>query len=463
MGRVWADHAFFLGATAENADQLGEWEQAPGCAGVKVFMGSSTGTLLVEDDATLERVLRSGERRVAIHSEDEYRLREQYAKVEVGASPTIHPDVRDVETAVRATTRLLDLVEKTRRKIHLLHVSTAEEVALLRERDLGELVTAEVTPNHLFLEAPDCYERLGVSCPDEPAGPRIAATRTRCGRRSPTARSRASDRTMRPHTLEEKAQPYPKSPSGIPGVQTILPLLLTAVRDGWLSWADVIRVTSTAPAEVYGIRGKGRLEEGFVGDVVVVDPEVEGPLPSSGCARAPGTALRGAPPGGLAHHDRPARTRRLPRSRHGGGGARASSHLRIDEPVGAMMSRLEILDGTNWEEFLAAPVSVLMLARSDCPQCTEWEAALEAFLAKDTRWVGVRFGRMVLDRGRLGSFKRAHDWVADLRGLPYTLISVEGEPVRDFVEGSIEVLTSHLAELPNGESVSDTDSPLGDE
>lgn len=277
VGRVWADHAYFLGATAENADQLGEWEQAPGCAGVKVFMGSSTGTLLVEDDPTLERVLRSGERRVAIHSEDEYRLREQYAKVEVGASPTIHPDVRDVETAVRATTRLLDLVEKTRRKIHLLHVSTAEEVELLRERDLGELVTAEVTPNHLFLEAPDCYERLGSLAQMNPP--------VRDRRHQDALREALADGTIAcigsdhaPHTLEEKAQPYPKSPSGIPGVQTILPLLLTAVRDGWLSWADVIRVTSTAPAEVYGIRGKGRLEEGFVGDVVVVDPEVEGPL-----------------------------------------------------------------------------------------------------------------------------------------------------------------------------------------
>jgi hypothetical protein len=125
------------------------------------------------------------------------------------------------------------------------------------------------------------------------------------------------------------------------------------------------------------------------------------------------------------------------------------------------MSRLEVLDGTNWEEFLAAPVSVLTLARSDCPQCTDWETALEAFLATDPRWAGVRFGRMVLDRGRLGSFKRAHDWVAELRGLPYTLISVDGEPVRDFVEASIEVLTTYLTELPNDGLVSDTDPSFG--
>jgi len=111
------------------------------------------------------------------------------------------------------------------------------------------------------------------------------------------------------------------------------------------------------------------------------------------------------------------------------------------------MSRLEALDGTNWEEFLAAPISVLTLARSDCPGCAAWKATLEDFLDEDTEWTGVRFGRMVLDRGRLGSFKRAHEWVADLRGLPYTLISVDGEPVRDFVDATIEDLTKRLADL----------------
>jgi dihydroorotase len=276
-GRAHSDHAFFLGATAENADRLGEWERLPGCAGVKVFMGSSTGDLLVRDDATLERVLRSGERRVAVHSEDDYRLQERYAALEPGASVVRHPDVRDVETAVRSTRRLLDLVERTRRKIHLLHVSTAEEIALLRERDLGELATCEVTPNHLFLAAPECYERFGSKAQMNPP---VRDARQRDGLRAALADGTiaciGSDHA--PHTLAEKGEPYPRSPSGIPGVQTILPLLLTAVRDGWLKLEDVARVACSAPARVYGIDRKGALEQGFDGDLVLVDPHVREPL-----------------------------------------------------------------------------------------------------------------------------------------------------------------------------------------
>lgn len=276
-GRACSDHAFFLGASPENADRLGEWERAPGCAGVKIFMGSSTGSLLVRDDATLERVLRSGTRRVAIHSEDDYRLQERYAALGPDAKVSDHPDVRDVECALRATTRLLDLVERTRRPVHVLHLSTAEEVALLRERDLGELVTAEVTPNHLFLEAPVCYERHGSLAQMNPP--------VRDRRHGDALREALADGTIAcigsdhaPHTAEEKALPYPKSPSGIPGVQTILPLLLTAVRDGWLTLDDVVRVASSAAVRVYGIEGKGSLAPGRDGDLVVVDPGVREPL-----------------------------------------------------------------------------------------------------------------------------------------------------------------------------------------
>lgn len=277
-GRAQVDHAFFVGATAENADLLGEYEQLPGCAGVKVFMGSSTGDLLVEDDETLERVLRSGTRRVTVHSEDNYLLSEAYEALGDDASVTRHHEVRSIECATRATTRLLDLAEKTGRSVHLLHCSTAEELDLVRERDLGELVTVEATPNHLFLAAPDCYEQHGSHAQMNPPV-REARHRDALRRALVEGPVTCIGSDHAPHTLEEKAKPYPFSPSGIPGTQTILPLLLTAVRDGWLAYEDIIRLSLLGPAAVYPLHDKGALEPGKDGDVVIVDPTVTRPLP----------------------------------------------------------------------------------------------------------------------------------------------------------------------------------------
>lgn len=276
-GRTWADHGFFIGGTRENADRLGEWESLPGCAGIKVFMGSSTGSLLVPDDPTLERILRSGSRRVTFHSEDDDRLKERYAAVEPGTHVREHPHIRDVETAVRATTRLLDLAEKTGRPIHILHVSTGDEIRLVRERDLGDLVTVELTPNHLFLTAPECYEVHGTWAQMNPPV-RDAAHRDvlREAAADGTAACIGSDHA--PHTAEEKAWPFPKSPSGIAGVQTTLPLLMTAVRDGWLKLEDIVRLCVQGPERVYGAPERGPLEPGALGNVVLVDPEARGPL-----------------------------------------------------------------------------------------------------------------------------------------------------------------------------------------
>lgn len=276
-GRMATDHAFFLGATPDNAEQLGEWEGLPGCAGIKVFMGSSTGSLLVPDDPTLERILRSGTRRVTVHSEDDYILKQRYADLAEGTPVQAHPEVRSIECAVRATTRLLDLAEATGRPIHVLHISTADELELIRERDLGDLVTCEATPNHLFLAAPDCYDEHGtwaqMNPPVRDAHHRDALRRAL--REGPVT-CIGSDHA--PHTPEEKAKPYPHSPSGIAGTQTILPLFLTAVRDGWLEPQDIVRLCVEGPIRVYGLEGKGPLAPGVDGDVAIVDPELCGPL-----------------------------------------------------------------------------------------------------------------------------------------------------------------------------------------
>ncbi|MCB9958407.1 MAG: dihydroorotase [Rhodospirillaceae bacterium] len=267
-GRAWCDHAFFMGGTAENAEHLAEWERLPGCAGVKVFMGSSTGDLLVEDDEVLGRVLASGRRRVAIHAEDEPRLRARRAMVEGGADVAMHPEWRDAEAALIATRRLIALAQQHRRPVHVLHVSTADEVPLLAKAK--DLVSVEVTPQHLTLSAPDCYRRLGTRAQMNPP---IRETPHRWALWRALADGvvdvLGSDHA--PHTLEEKAKPYPQSPSGMPGVQTLVPVMLDHVAAGRLSLQRFVDLTSAGPARLYQIVGKGRIAVGYDADFTVVD------------------------------------------------------------------------------------------------------------------------------------------------------------------------------------------------
>ncbi|MCA9001784.1 MAG: dihydroorotase, partial [Planctomycetes bacterium] len=302
----FTDYAFFVGGTAENAERLGEYECLPGCAGVKVFMGSSTGNLLVRDDTNLERILRGGKRRVTFHSEDDFRLNDRYQRLASTAKVTEHHHIRDVECAVMATTRLLDLVERTGRPVHILHISTAEELDLVRERDLGDLVTLEATPNHLFLAAPDCYEEHGSHAQMNPP--------VREKRHQEALRQALTDGTITcigsdhaPHTLEEKAKPYPHSPSGIPGTQTILPLLLTAVRDGWLKLEDIVRLSVQGPIRVYGIQNRGLIAPGNEAHFSVVAPNITTPLPldwlesQAGWSPYAGRKLAGLPVATILH------------------------------------------------------------------------------------------------------------------------------------------------------------------
>lgn len=267
-GRAWVDHAFFIGATDENAAELAALELLPGCAGVKVFMGSSTGSLLVADDDHLEAVLRHGRRRVAIHAEDEPRLRERLALVKNGADPSMHPVWRDEETAIKATTRLLRLAQRAGRRVHVLHVSTAEEMHILAQHK--DLATVEVLVNHLTLAAPDCYQRLGTFAQMNPP---VRDARHRDGLwaalRAGVVDCIGSDHA--PHTRDEKARPYPQSPSGMPGVQTLLPVMLDHVHAGRLTLQRLIDLTSAGPARIYDIAGKGRIALGYDADFSVVD------------------------------------------------------------------------------------------------------------------------------------------------------------------------------------------------
>ena len=267
-GRVWCDVAFFVGAAVDNIEQLAELERRPGCAGVKIFMGSSTGSLLVAEDKDILRVLRSGRRRVSVHSEDETRLRERFSLLRDGADPAMHPVWRDVETATIATQRLMRLAREAGRRVHVLHVTTAEEMAILAANK--DIATVEVTPQHLTLVAPDCYARLGNFAQMNPP---IRDIRHRNGlwRGISDGIVDCTGSDHAPHTREEKGKPYPQSPSGMPGVQTLLPLLLDHMNAGRLTIERLVDLTSAGPARIFGIAGKGRLGVGFDADLTLVD------------------------------------------------------------------------------------------------------------------------------------------------------------------------------------------------
>ena len=268
-GRTWCDYAFYMGGSADNADQLATLELQQGCAGVKVFMGSSTGTLLVADDDTLDRVLRNGRRRMAVHCEDEPRLRERKKLTEMpGATVHLHPIWRDAQTALLATQRLIGLARKNGRRVHVLHVTTAEEMDFLK--DHRDIASVEVTPQHLTLAAPDCYDRLGTLAQMNPPI-RDAAHREALWRavRDGVVDVVGSDHA--PHTLAEKAAPYPNTPSGLTGVQTLLPLLLDHCNAGRLTLERLVDLTSAGAARIFGLAGKGRIALGYDADFTIVD------------------------------------------------------------------------------------------------------------------------------------------------------------------------------------------------
>jgi dihydroorotase len=267
-GRARCDIGFFVGASSDNVGELAELETLPGCAGVKVFMGSSTGSLLVADDETLAEVFASGRRRVALHAEDEDRLNERKPIAVAAAHPRAHPEWRDAETAMRATWRALALARRFGRRVHVLHVSSADELDILDE--CKDVATFEILPQYLTLVAPDCYERLGTRAQMNPpirdAHHQAALWEAV---RNGLCDMLATDRA--PHTLEEKARPYPSSPSGMPGVQTMVPVMLDHVAAGRLTLERLVDLVCAGPARVWGIAGKGRLGVGFDCDLTLVD------------------------------------------------------------------------------------------------------------------------------------------------------------------------------------------------
>jgi dihydroorotase len=265
-GRMHCDFAFWVGGTHVNVANIPELERLPGAAGIKVFMGSSTGKLLVPDDAGVLAVLRKTRRRAAFHSEDEPRLIERKI-LRVSGDPTSHHVWRDVATAVQSTERLIRIAREARAQVHVLHISTREEIALLQ--DAKDVASCEATPHHLTLSDAD-YARLGTKLQMNPPvrGPEHRDGVWR-GLAQGVIDVLGSDHA--PHTLEEKAKPYPQSPSGMTGVQTLVPIMLDHVAAGRLTLQRFVDLTSAGPARIFRIVGKGRIAAGYDADFTVVD------------------------------------------------------------------------------------------------------------------------------------------------------------------------------------------------
>ncbi|MER8546176.1 dihydroorotase [Mesorhizobium sp. M1182] len=265
-GRMHCDFAFWVGGTRDNAKDAGDLERLPGAAGIKVFMGSSTGDLLVEDDEGVASILRNTRRRAAFHSEDEFRLRERLGE-RIAGDPSSHPVWRDEIAALRCTERLVRIARQVRARIHVLHISTAEEVGFLEQHK--DVATCEATPHHLTLSADD-YAQLGTLIQMNPP---VRATRHRDGVWYGVAQGivdvLGSDHA--PHTLAEKAKPYPASPSGMTGVQTLVPIMLDHVNAGRLTLQRFVDLTSHGPQRIFGIARKGRIAAGYDADLTIVD------------------------------------------------------------------------------------------------------------------------------------------------------------------------------------------------
>ena len=284
--RMHCDFAFWVGGTRENAHEVAELERLPGAAGIKVFMGSSTGDLLIEDDDGVAAILSRVRRRAAFHSEDEFRLNDRLGE-RVENDPSSHPVWRDAEAALLCTKRLVAIARKTNARIHVLHISTAQEIEYLK--DFKDVATCELTPHHLTLSADD-YARLGTKLQmNPPVRDKSHRDKLWWGLQQGIADVLGSDHA--PHTLDEKAKPYPQSPSGMTGVQTLVPTMLDHVANGMLTIERFVDLSSHGPQRIFGIANKGRMAVGYDADLTIVDLKrkatIENSWIASKCAWTP--------------------------------------------------------------------------------------------------------------------------------------------------------------------------------
>ena len=265
--RMHSNYAFYFGATPENTNQLSKLKYVEGCCGVKLFAGSSTGKLLVDKEADIEKVISSSDRIVSIHSEDEEILKLRKKFIRKGDVHS-HPEWRNSECAMSSTRRVVKIAERYNKRIHVLHVSTKEEVDFLAMHKKN--VTFETTPQHLTLYAPDCYDELGTYAQmNPPIRSKEHYDRLWVAVKNNVVDVLGSDHA--PHLKENKKKEYPDSPSGMPGVQTIFPVMLDHVNNKKLSLEKLIKLMSENPCKIFGIKNKGFIKEGYDADLTIVD------------------------------------------------------------------------------------------------------------------------------------------------------------------------------------------------
>ncbi len=269
--RMHSNYAFYFGATPNNTDQLAQLKDVEGCCGVKLFAGSSTGNLLVDKEADIEKVISSSDRIVSIHSEDEdiIKLRKKFIKK---GDVHSHAEWRNVEVAMSSTRRVVKIAERYNKKIHVLHVTTREEVDFLAMHKKN--VTFETTPQHLTMYAPDCYDKLGTYAQmNPPLRTKEHYDRLWIAIKNNIVDVLGSDHA--PHLKENKDKEYPNTPSGMPGVQTIFPVMLDHVNNGKLSLQQLINLMCENPCKIFGIKNKGFIKEGFDADLTIADMNKE--------------------------------------------------------------------------------------------------------------------------------------------------------------------------------------------
>ena len=265
--RMFCNYAFYFGATPDNASELADLKDLEGCCGIKLFAGSSTGNLLVQHETDIEKIFQSSSKVVSVHSEDEEILNMRKKMIKEGDVHT-HPLWRNEECAISSTRRIVRIAERYKKKAHILHVTTKQEIDFLSQHKGN--ITFEITPQHLTIFAPDCYEKLGTYAQmNPPLRDKSHYDRLWYGVRNNFLDIIGSDHA--PHLKANKEKNYPNSPSGMPGVQTLMPVMLNHVNNEKLSLKQLMDFVCENPVKIFGIKNKGFIKEGFDADFTIVD------------------------------------------------------------------------------------------------------------------------------------------------------------------------------------------------